>query len=142
MRNKGIRIMVLLLLLFNMAIPVQSTSAASKSIKVKVTLVSAELTENNHVGNEWYTTAYINDKEISEGSSVVLDLKSTESVQLKAYAEEQDKIPESATATASVKASAITKTISKAIEVTVVENRGRYSGNTATWTFTFKVQKQ
>ncbi|OKP78822.1 hypothetical protein A3844_28875 [Paenibacillus helianthi] len=142
MRNKGIRIMVLLLLLFNMAIPVQSTSAASKSIKVKVTLVSAELTENNHVGNEWYTTAYINDKEIGEGSSVVLDLKSTESVQLKAYAEEQDKIPESAKATASVKASAITKTISKAIEVTVVENRGRYSGNTATWTFTFKVQKQ
>lgn len=142
MRNKGIRIMVMLLLLFSMAIPVQSTSAASKSIKVKVTLVSAELTENNHVGNEWYTTAYINEKEISEGSSVVLDLKSTESVQLKAYAEEQDKIPESATATASVKASAITKTISKAIEVTVVENRGRYSGNTATWTFTFKVQKQ
>ncbi|MNO49746.1 hypothetical protein D3C76_401040 [compost metagenome] len=142
MRSKGIRIMVLLLLLFSMAVPVQSTFAASKSIKVKVTLVSAELTENNHVGNEWYTTASINGKEISEGSSVVLDLKSTESVKLKAYAEEQDKIPESATATASIKASAITKAISKAVEVTVVENRGRYSGNTATWTFTFKVQKQ
>ncbi|MNC27352.1 hypothetical protein D3C75_755220 [compost metagenome] len=142
MRSKGIRIMVLLLLLFSMAVPVQSTFAASKSIKVKVTLVSAELTENNHVGNEWYTTASINGKEISEDSSVVLDLKSTESVKLKAYAEEQDKIPESATATASIKASAITKAISKAVEVTVVENRGRYSGNTATWTFTFKVQKQ
>ncbi|WP_379154835.1 hypothetical protein [Paenibacillus sp. sgz5001063] len=142
MRIKGIRIMLLLLLLFSMAVPVQSTSAASKNIKVKVTLVSAKLTDNNHVGNEWYTKASINDKEIQEGSSVVLDLKSTESVQLKAYAEEQDKIPDSATATASIKASAITKTISKAIKVTVVENRGRYSGNTATWTFTFTVQKQ
>ncbi|KWX79243.1 hypothetical protein [Paenibacillus jilunlii] len=142
MRNKGIKIMVLLMLIFSMAVPVQSTSAASKSIKVKVTLVSAVLTENNHVGNEWYTTASINGKEISEDSSVVLDLKSTESVKLKAYAEEQDKIPESATATASIKASAITKDISKAVEVTVVENRGRYSGNTATWTFTFEVQKQ
>ncbi|MEC0170396.1 hypothetical protein [Paenibacillus graminis] len=142
MRDKGIRIMVLLLLLFSMAVPVQSASAASKSMKVKVTLVSAVLTENNHVGNEWYTKASINGKEISEGSSVELDLKSTESVKLKAYAEEQDKIPESATATASIKASSITKTVNKAVEVTVVENRGRYSGNTATWTFTFEVQKQ
>ncbi|MBW4081517.1 hypothetical protein [Paenibacillus sp. S150] len=142
MRVKGIKMMVMLLLLFSLAVPVQSASAASKSIKVKVTLVSAELTENNHVGNEWYTAAYINDKEISEGSSVVLTLKSTESVKLKAYAEEQDKIPDSASAAASIKASAVTKTISKAVKVTVVENRGRYSGNTATWKFTFKVQKQ
>ncbi|MGO4376626.1 hypothetical protein AB4Z21_38890, partial [Paenibacillus sp. MCAF20] len=60
---------------------------------------------------------------------------------LKAYAEEQDKIPESGTATLSVKAANVTKTISKSLKVTVTENRGRYSGNSADWKFTFKIQK-
>jgi hypothetical protein len=142
MRMKKIKLMASLLLLFSLAIPVPFTSAAAKNVKIKVTLVSMELTENNHVGNEWYTAGYINGKEIAEGSSMVLDLKTTESVKLKAYAEEQDKIPDSAEASVSILASAVTKTISKAVKVTVTENRGRYSGNTATWKFTFKVEKQ
>ncbi|WP_019913046.1 hypothetical protein [Paenibacillus sp. HW567] len=142
MRMKEIRIMAMLLLLFSLAVPVQSTSAASKNVKIKVTLVSAELTENNHVGNEWYTVANANGKEIAEGDSVVLTLKSTDSVKLTAYAEEQDKIPDSASEAASVKVSNITKTTTKALKVTVVENRGRYSGNTATWKFTFSLKKQ
>jgi hypothetical protein len=142
MRIKGIRVMASLLLLFSLAIPVPFTSAAAGNVKIKVTLVSMELTDNNHVGNEWYTAGYINGKEIAEGSSVVLELKSTESVKLKAYAEEQDKIPDTAATSVSIKASAVTQTITKAVKVTVTENRGRYSGNTATWKFTFKVQKQ
>ncbi|MHA6531253.1 hypothetical protein [Paenibacillus sp. BAC0078] len=142
MRMKEIRIMAMLLLLFSLAVPVQSTSAAAKNVKIKVTLVSAELTENNHVGNEWYTVADANGKEIAEGDSVVLTLKSTDSVKLTAYAEEQDKIPDSASKAASIKVSSITKTTTKALKVTVVENRGRYSGNTATWKFTFSLKKQ
>lgn len=142
MRIKGIKFMASLLLLFSLAIPVPFTSAAAGNVKIKVTLVSMELTENNHVGNEWYTAGSINGKEIAEGSSVVLDLKTTESIKLKAYAEEQDKIPDSAETSVSIKASEVTQTISKAVKVTVTENRGRYSGNTATWKFTFKVQKQ
>ncbi|MNW65917.1 hypothetical protein D3C74_443440 [compost metagenome] len=94
------------------------------------------------MGNDWYTVGYINGKEIAEDSPMVLDLKTTESVKLKAYAEEQDKIPDSAETSVSIQASAVTKTISKAVKVTVTENRGRYSGNTATWKFTFKVEKQ
>lgn len=142
MRMKEIRIMAILLLLFTLVIPVQSTSAAAKNVKIKITLVSAELTENNHVGNEWYTVASANGKEIAEGDSVVLTLKSTDSVKLKAYAEEQDKIPDSASEAASIKVVNITKTTTKTLKVTVVENRGRYSGNTATWKFIFKIQKQ
>lgn len=107
----------------------------------KVTLVRVELVENNHVGNEWYTTASVNGKEIEEGSSVTLKLKSSESLKLKAYAEEQDKIPESGSANATVKVSSVTKDITKSLKVKVTENRGRYSGNTAEWKFTFKVQK-
>jgi len=120
----------------------QSVSAATaKTTKIKVTLVSVELVENNHVGNEWYTEAYVNGKKIKEGSTVTLNLKSSESVKLKAYAEEQDKIPDVGTATLSIKASSISKTMNKSLTVKVKENRGRYSGNMAEWKFTFKIQK-
>jgi hypothetical protein len=120
---------------------VQPVSAATSTVKLKVTLVRVELVENSHVGNEWYTTASVNGKEIEEGSSVTLKLKSSESLKLKAYAEEQDKIPESGSANATVKVSSVTKDIIKSLKVKVTENRGRYSGNTAEWKFTFKVQK-
>lgn len=120
---------------------VQPVSAATSTVKLKVTLVRVELVENNHVGNEWYTTASVNGKEIEEGSSVTLKLKSSESLKLKAYAEEQDKIPERGSANATVKVSSVTKDITKSLKVKVTENRGRYSGNTAEWKFTFKVQK-
>lgn len=116
-------------------------SAASKTVKIKVTLVSVEQTENNHVGNEWYTAAYVNGKEIEEGSTITLTLKTSESIKLKAYAEEQDKIPEDGTESLSIKASSVTKTIDKDLVVEVTENRGRYSGNTAEWKFSFKIKK-
>ncbi|WP_027093415.1 hypothetical protein [Cohnella thermotolerans] len=45
-----------------------------------------KLVENDHVGNEWYTAAYANGKTIAKGSSVAFNLKSTDSVSLKAYA--------------------------------------------------------
>ncbi|MDG0793985.1 hypothetical protein OMP38_26550 [Cohnella ginsengisoli] len=120
---------------------VQPIYAAEKSVKIKVTVVSVKLVENNHVGNEWLTVAKINGKEVSAGSSVTLTLKASETIHLDAYAEEQDKIPEDGESTASVKASSIGKTTNKALSVVVTENRGRYSGETATWKFTFKLQK-
>ncbi|MDI4649296.1 hypothetical protein [Cohnella hashimotonis] len=119
----------------------QPIYAAEKSVKIKVTVVSVKLVENNHVGNEWLTAAKINGKEVSAGSSLTLTLKASETIHLNAYAEEQDKIPEDGEATASVKASSIAKTTNKALSVVVTENRGRYSGETATWKFTFKLQK-
>ncbi|GJM78736.1 hypothetical protein HMSSN139_12320 [Paenibacillus sp. HMSSN-139] len=82
----------MLLLSFIFVCLVQPVSAATKTVKLKVTLVSVELVENDHVGNEWYTAASVNGKEIEEGSTVSLSLKSTESLKLKAYAEEQDKV--------------------------------------------------
>ncbi|MNB80626.1 hypothetical protein D3C75_273920 [compost metagenome] len=142
MRNKGMRLAAALLLLSSLAVPSAYTSAAAKNVKVKVTLVSMELTENNHVGNEWYTAAYVNGKEIEEGSSAVLDLKPAESIELKGYVEEQDKIPDKGETVSTIKVSELSKPVTKAVKVTVTENRGRYSGNTATWKFTFKVQKQ
>lgn len=140
MNYKTIKILVALTFLF--AFSTQPLSAASKTIKIKVTFVSAEMTENNHVGNDWYVGASVNGKEIEEGSSVTLNLKSTDSVKLVAEAEEQDKIPDTGSADSTIKVSSITKKLSKTLNVKVVENRGRYSGNVAKWKFTFKIQKQ
>jgi hypothetical protein len=134
-------IFVLSLLFVLLVQPEVSAADKTIKIKVKVSLVSVELVENNHVGNEWYATAYVNGIEIEEGSSITLNLKSSESVKLKAYAEEQDKIPDVGTSNSSIKVSSVTKTINKSIKVNVVENRGRYSGNSAEWKFTFKIQK-
>jgi hypothetical protein len=136
---KGIKAL-LVLSLFALLLA-QPVSAAAKTVEVKVTLVRVELIENNHVGHEWYTTASVNGKELREGSTVTLKLKSTGSVKLEAYAEEQDKIPEAGTAVSTIKVSSVTKSINKSLKVKVVENRGRYSGNSAEWKFTFKIQK-
>lgn len=124
------------------ALSVQPLSAAGKTTKIKVTFVSAELIENNSVGNEWWWGGYINGKEVEEGDTVVLNLKSTDTIKLKAEAQEQDKYPDDGAANATVKVSSITnKALNKSMNVTVVENRGRYSGNVAKWKFIFKIQK-
>lgn len=129
------------LILLSFAFLVQPLSAAAKTVKLKVTLVSAELVENNHVGNEWYTAGYVNGKELDEGATVSLTLKTTDNLTLKGVAEEQDKIPDSGTSSTKIKVSAITKTQSKTLKVKVTENRGRYAGNTAYWQFTFRIEK-
>ena len=137
---KGIKSLFLLSLLAVLLVQ-PAAAATAKTVKIKVTLVSVELVKNNHVGNEWYTAAHVNGKEIKEGSTVTLNLKASESIKLKAYAEEQDKIPDVGTANTSVKVSSVSKTTNKTLKVKVTENRGRYSGNTAEWKFTFKIQK-
>jgi len=139
MKLKGIASLIVFSLLFSTL--VHPVSAAVKTVKVKITFISASLIENNHVGNEWWWGGYVNNKEIEEGDSVVLTLKPTDSIKLKAEAQEQDKYPDDGEASTSVKVSSITKTITKTLNVTVVENRGRYSGNKAKWKFVFKVQK-
>ncbi|WP_027084416.1 hypothetical protein [Cohnella panacarvi] len=123
------------------ALTISSVSAASKSVKIKITYVNAELVENNHVGNEWATSGIINNKEILEGDSIILDMKSTDSIKIKAKASELDKIPDSGSGSTSIKVSAITKKTTKTLKVTVKENRGRYSGNTAEWKFIFEISK-
>ncbi|REE86519.1 hypothetical protein A8990_110129 [Paenibacillus taihuensis] len=118
-----------------------SLSAAGKTVKVKVTLVSAQMVSNNHVGNEWWYGGYVNGQELDEGGSIVLNVSASGTVSLKAEAQEQDKYPDDGEAAASVKVASIGKGATKALNVTIVENRGRYSGNTAKWKFVFKVQK-
>lgn len=116
--------------------------AAEKKQKVKVTFVSAELIDNQHVGNEWWWGGYVDGEEIEEGDSVTISVPASGKITLTAEAQEQDKIPEEGSSEATVKLSSLGKnTVKKTLDVTVTENRGRYSGNTATWRFVFEVKK-
>jgi hypothetical protein len=128
-------------MVFALVISAQPLSAAAKTQKVKVTFVSASLVENNHVGNEWWSGGYVDGEELAEGESVTINASSTGTIKLLAEAQEQDKIPEEGSATASIKMSTLKATQNKSLSVKVVENRGRYSGNTATWEFVFKLEK-
>jgi hypothetical protein len=138
--KKWANVFMILSLVFAVCSP--TSYAAAKTVKVTVTLVSAELVENNSVGNEWAIGASVNGKELEEGSSVTLNLKSTGTLKLEAIAEEQDKIPDYGDKSTNVKLSSFSKSTNKTLSVVVTENRGRYSGNTATWAFKFKISKK
>ncbi|ETT36539.1 hypothetical protein C161_08508 [Paenibacillus sp. FSL R5-192] len=140
MFKKWANVFMILSLVFAVCSP--TSYAAAKTVKVTVTLVSAELVENNSVGNEWAIGASVNGKDLEEGSSVTLNLKSTGTLKLEAIAEEQDKIPDYGDKSANVKLSSFSKSTNKTLSVVVTENRGRYSGNTATWAFKFKISKK
>ncbi|QUL57704.1 hypothetical protein KDC22_15195 [Paenibacillus tritici] len=135
------RTSLFLILVFALIISAQPISAAGKTQKVKVTFVSASLAENNHVGNEWWSGGFVNGEELGEGDSVTISASSTGTIKLRAEAQEQDKIPEEGSASASIKVSSLKETQNKSLTVKVVENRGRYSGNSATWKFVFKLEK-
>lgn len=139
MKWKFARIVMMFVLAF--VLSAQPLFAAGKTVKVKVTFVKAELVENNHVGNEWWWGGFVNGKELEDGTSVTLNVDPNGSIKLRAEAQEQDKYPDDGASSASVKVSSITSSVTKKLNVTVVENRGRYSGNTAKWQFTFKLEK-
>ncbi|CAM4467257.1 hypothetical protein FHS16_003210 [Paenibacillus endophyticus] len=140
MKKPIIAVFISIILLLTLS--TQPLFAAAKTIKIKVTFVSAELIEKNSVGNEWWSGATINGKEVKEGATIVLNLKASDLIKLRAEAQEQDKYPDDGATDASVKVSAIgAKAVTKTLEVSVTENRGRYSGNVAKWEFHFKIQK-
>ncbi len=117
---------------------------SASNTKVKVTLQSVACIENNHVGNEWGYGATVNKKSIYEGQTVEISTSPNGKISIVSTAEEDDSYPDygSKTLTVSVsklKANTSTKYTSN---VTVVENRGRYSGNSAVWKFTYVIKKK
>ncbi|KQN96095.1 hypothetical protein [Paenibacillus sp. Leaf72] len=136
---KSLRVLLMVALLT--AIAVQPLAAAAKTVTIKVTFVSEDLVSNDSVGNEWETQVLINGKAVAAGDSIKLTLKPSELVKLEATAIEQDKIPDVGTANKSFKASTVTSGKKHTLDVKVVENRGRYSGNAAKWKFVFQVEK-
>ncbi len=133
------------LLIIVLILPFFTCGAYSASnTKVKVTLQSVDCIENNHVGNEWGYGATVNKKSIYEGQTVEISTSPNSKITIVSTAEEDDNYPDygSKTLTVSVsklKASTSTKYTSN---VTVTENRGRYSGNSAVWKFTYVIKKK
>jgi len=119
--------------------------AATNTSKVKITikLDSIECIENNHVGNEWGFGCKVNKKELSEGDSITISTTSSGKITIVSKAEEDDSIPDIGSKTLSISVSKlkVNKEATYTSQVTVTENRGRYSGNTAVWKFTYKVKR-
>jgi hypothetical protein len=105
----------------------------SRSKEYIVTFKFADLVENNHVGNEWGYSLDINGKTLCLGQKVTLNSKS---LTCKAAVVEHDSIPDKNLTTDKLKLG------DNYISVIVTENRGRYSGNTATWQFTINVKER
>jgi hypothetical protein len=114
-----------------------STKKAVKTSSSKeyiVTFKFANLVENNHVGNDWGYNVSVNGTVFrSIGQSITI--KSSKLV-CKTSVVENDKIPDSSLNTKTLKLG------DNYISNIVRENRGRYSGNTATWQFTINVKEK
>lgn len=113
----------------------------SKYIDLSITFNGATLISNNHVGNSWGVSAYVNGTNISRGETVDLSIKSNDILKLTAMAEEYDSIDDVGRKNKSIIISDIdlSKTNEYVLEVVVTENRGRYSGNSALWQFYFTI---
>jgi hypothetical protein len=93
------------------------------------TFVSAIMISNNHVGNEWSYSVKVNGKVLNELGSISLVGNDSLSIEVV----EHDSIPDIGSLNTTINKN------TKNVDVNVIENRGRYSGNSATWRFTFNV---
>ncbi len=120
-----------------------TTAAATSKVKVTVKLDSIECVENNHVGNEWSFGCTVNKKELAKGDSISVSTTSTGKITIVSSVKEEDKIPDIGSKNLSIPVSKLkTKNdTTYTSQVTVTENRGRYSGNKAIWKFTYVVKK-
>lgn len=136
---------VLLLITFLLAICTGSIGAASSAkVKADVKLESIECVENNHVGKEWAFACTVNKKALKEGDTLEITTASSSKIKIVAEATENDKYPDNGTKTLTIPVSKLkqNKNSTYTCNVTVTEDRGRYSGNTAVWKFTFLVKRK
>ncbi len=89
---------------------------------------------NNHVGNSWSRYSYYKNSEFSSGDVITAPINSTASFSFKIV--ENDKIPDVGRNSLSI---TLKDGEEKSCFITVKENRGRYSGNTAQWKITVTV---
>lgn len=116
--------------------------AASTDVNLSVTLDSITCLSNNHVGNEWAFGFTANKTAVSSGSTIKLNAKSSDSIAISAKATEEDTYPDTNTKSLTIPVSKLKEGGNTySLNVTVTENRGRYSGNTATWKFNFNIKK-
>ena len=100
---------------------------------------SARLKSNNHVGDSWGYGVTYDGEYIPSGS--VIEFKGTLPLTLKAYAKEFDSYTDYGSTRITVDSLDIGEKQKDEVTVTVRENKGRYSGNTAKWVFNITIER-
>lgn len=104
---------------------------------------SSSLEYNNSVGNDWSTWLVINGNRQTSAKNIKIQMENTETLTITAYADEEDSVPDRGSTTLNIPVKELKKGINTyTVDVMVRENRGRYSGNTAKWSFIVKIDKK
>ena len=121
-----------------------STIPKDGNMKFTVQFCSANLIQNNSVGNKWSYEVKINGKKIKEGRKINITATTKDKISFSASAKEHDFIPDTGAGSISVnvKELKLTENNTYPIDVTVAENKGMYTGNTAIWKFNFSVTRK
>ena len=100
--------------------------------------IQSSCPDYNHVGSDWACYYSVNGVEVTTGSTAEITLGETVSVYTKIS--EVDTYPDIDNASDSVQISKTDYQSGFSIPQTLIitENRGRYSGNTAVWTVTYR----
>lgn len=109
-----------------------------------VELKSVNLEYNNHVGNSWNVAGSVNETLIKKGDTVEVDVAPYDRIVLTSSAEEFDSVPDRGKSKIEVMVKDLdfTKDNLQKIDVVVRENRGRYAGSTAKWSFYFTIERK
>lgn len=110
--------------------------------KITVTFSSAKMVYNDHVGNEWGTYFEVNGQEVRKGKSISFEASDSDTIKVYCEASENDKKMDYGSDSITINVSNLKDGKNSFVsEVTVRENGGRYSGNTAGWVFKFTIKK-
>jgi hypothetical protein len=94
---------------------------------------------NNNVGNDWGGGVKFNGNYIPSGST--FSIQSIFAIQFSVYVTEYDSYNDYGSSTISFDHLNVGETQTKNVYVTVTENRGKYTGNTAKWCFTITIKR-
>ena len=133
-KNKKLFITLVLLLLMSLCSCSLADRMSADECKVTYT---ANLIDNDSVGNEWYTALFYDGKHLPPKSVIAY----SESLVFYAYAEEDDTVADKKKVRVDFESIKPGETLSKTVTVIVRENAGRYQGNRATWEFTITVKR-
>lgn len=111
-----------------------ATRGESKTMRVTA---SATCSDYNHVGNDWTQEYYVNGSKVSNGTTV--SIAAGDTIMVSATITEEDKTPDIGSNSESyqVTQSDLKNGFTVNFDINVRENKGRYSGSTATWRVSF-----
>ena len=104
-----------------------------------VVTYSARLVKNNSVGNDWERGLKYNGETISSGSRITQE--ANDGLSLTAFAIEYDSWNDRGSTNITFDCLEVGEKKTKQVSVIVRENKGRYTGNTAKWTFDITVER-